>query len=39
MDRLGILTQPLADAIMSKAALTELRKFYEDLRHPHDHGA
>ncbi len=35
MDRLGTLTQPLADAIMSKAALTELRKFYEDLRHPH----
>ncbi|HUJ76498.1 MAG TPA: Fe-S protein assembly chaperone HscA, partial [bacterium] len=35
MDRLGNLTQPLADAIMSKAALTELRKFYEDLRHQH----
>ncbi|HEX7927902.1 MAG TPA: Fe-S protein assembly chaperone HscA [bacterium] len=35
MDRLGTLTQPLADAIMSKAALTELRKFYEDLRHEH----
>jgi molecular chaperone DnaK (HSP70) len=34
MDRLGTLTQPLADAIMSKAALTELRKFYEELRHP-----
>ncbi len=38
MDRLGVLTQPLADAIMSKAALTELRKFYHDLRHPHGQG-
>ena len=30
MDRLGELTQPLADAIISKAALTELRRFYSD---------
>ncbi|MDH5752744.1 MAG: Fe-S protein assembly chaperone HscA [Deltaproteobacteria bacterium] len=30
MDLLGRMTQPLADAIISKAALTELRKFYED---------
>jgi molecular chaperone DnaK/molecular chaperone HscA len=37
MDRLGNLTQPLADAIMSKAALTELRKFYSDLQHDHSH--
>jgi molecular chaperone DnaK (HSP70) len=32
MDRLGELTQPLADAIISKAALTELRKFFEETR-------
>jgi molecular chaperone DnaK len=32
MDRLGQLTQPLADAIISRAALTELRRFFEDTR-------
>jgi molecular chaperone DnaK (HSP70) len=30
MDRLGELTRPLADAIMSRAALQELRKFFRD---------
>ncbi|MBI4081373.1 MAG: Fe-S protein assembly chaperone HscA [Candidatus Lambdaproteobacteria bacterium] len=30
MDRLGELTRPLADAIMSKAALQELRRFFRD---------
>ncbi len=38
MDLLGLLTQPLADAIISTAALTELRKFYEDVRHNQEHG-
>jgi molecular chaperone DnaK (HSP70) len=33
MDRLGEMTQPLADAIISTAALTELRKFYEDVKY------
>jgi molecular chaperone DnaK (HSP70) len=33
MDRLGSLTQPLADAIISKAALSELRHFFEETRH------
>jgi len=32
MDRLGELTQPLADAIISRAALTELRRFFEETR-------
>jgi molecular chaperone DnaK (HSP70) len=32
MDRLGELTQPLADAIIGKAALSELRRFYEETR-------
>ena len=32
MDRLGEMTQPLADAIISSAALTELRKFFEESR-------
>jgi molecular chaperone DnaK (HSP70) len=32
MDRLGELTQPLADAIISRAALTELKRFFEDTR-------
>ena len=32
MDRLGQLTQPLADAIISRAALSELRRFFEDTR-------
>ncbi len=32
MDRLGELTQPLADAIISKAALSELRRFFEETR-------
>ena len=32
MDRLGELTQPLADTIISNAALTELRKFFEESR-------
>jgi len=30
MDRLGELTRPLADAIMSQAALAELRQFFEE---------
>jgi len=34
LDNLGHLTQPLADAIMGKAALTELKKFYEELPRP-----
>jgi len=38
MDLLGRMTQPLADAIISTAALTELRKFYEDVRHGQEHG-
>ena len=33
MDLLGQMTQPLADAIISTAALTELRKFYEDVKY------
>jgi len=37
MDLLGQMTQPLADAIISTAALTELRKFYEDVRHNQEH--
>jgi molecular chaperone DnaK (HSP70) len=37
MDRLGQMTQPLADAIISTAALTELRKFYEDVRYNQEH--
>ncbi|MCH9047271.1 MAG: Fe-S protein assembly chaperone HscA [SAR324 cluster bacterium] len=32
MDRLGDLTRPVADVIISKAALTELRRFYEETR-------
>jgi molecular chaperone DnaK len=32
MDRLGELTQPLADSIISRAALTELRRFFEETR-------
>jgi len=32
MDRLGELTQPLADTIISQAALSELRNFFEDSR-------
>lgn len=32
MDRLGEMTQPLADAIISQAALTELRQFFEETR-------
>ena len=34
MDRLGELTRPLADAIISKAALAELRNFYDETQHP-----
>ncbi len=30
MDRLGNLTRPLADAIMSQAAFSELRKFFDE---------
>ena len=30
MDKLGDLTRPLADAIMGQAALTELRKFFDE---------
>ncbi len=30
MDKLGELTRPLADAIMSQAALSELRKFFDE---------
>ncbi len=37
MDLLGLMTQPLADAIISTAALTELRKFYEDVRYNQEH--
>ncbi|MFI5401229.1 MAG: Hsp70 family protein, partial [SAR324 cluster bacterium] len=33
MDLLGQMTQPLADAIISTAALTELRKFYADVKY------
>jgi molecular chaperone DnaK (HSP70) len=32
MDRLGELTRPLADAIMSQAALSELRQFFREHR-------
>ncbi|MDH4248683.1 MAG: Hsp70 family protein, partial [Deltaproteobacteria bacterium] len=32
MDTLGQMTQPLADAIISQAALSELKKFYEESR-------
>ncbi len=32
MDRLGELTRPLADAIMSQAALSELRQFFDEHR-------
>ena len=34
MDRLGDLCRPLADTIMSRAALTELRKFFSEHGHP-----
>jgi molecular chaperone DnaK (HSP70) len=38
MDRLGELTRPLADAIMSQAALSELREFFaEHGGEPHSH--
>jgi len=37
MDRLGELTRPLADAIMSKAALTELREFFSTHGGGHEH--
>jgi molecular chaperone DnaK (HSP70) len=30
MDKLGDLTRPLADAIMGQAALTELRRFFDE---------
>ena len=30
MDKLGELTQPLADAIISKAALSELKRFFDE---------
>ena len=32
MDILGSMTQPLADAIISNAALSELKRFYEETR-------
>ena len=35
MDRLGELTRPLADAIMSQAALSELRQFFDEHRGEH----
>ncbi|MCH8883611.1 MAG: Fe-S protein assembly chaperone HscA [SAR324 cluster bacterium] len=39
MDKLGELTRPLADTIMGRAALTELRKFFEDhTSDEHDRG-
>jgi len=37
MDLLGQMTQPLADAIISTAALTELRKFYADVKYQQEH--
>ena len=37
MDRLGELTRPLADAIMSKAALQELREFFSTHGGGHEH--
>jgi molecular chaperone DnaK (HSP70) len=38
MDRLGELTRPLADAIMSQAALSELRRFFQEHGHPEQDG-
>ena len=34
MDLLGEITRPLADAIMSQAALSELKNFFEEHRQP-----